>query len=77
MNHSYDIPAARQLTALGQALRQTRALGVPDWAVAREAGISPALLSMVASGTVRATDQTAKAVSRALGRPIHELFPDR
>jgi hypothetical protein len=73
------IPAARRQTrpnvTLVGALTGARLTGVPQWAVAEEAGISPSLLSMIARGRARATDENARAIAAALGQPVHELFP--
>jgi transcriptional regulator with XRE-family HTH domain len=71
------IPAARRVRPLARALTEARAAGVPQWAVAEEAGISPGLLSTIARGKASATDTVAEAVARALGRPVRELFPER
>jgi hypothetical protein len=73
-----DIPAARRVCpnlALAKALGEARVLGVPAWAVAAEAGISPALLSMILRGAARVTEANAYAIARALGREADELFP--
>lgn len=69
------IPAARRVSPLTRALEEARAAGIPQWAVAEEAGISPALLSMVARGRIRATRSSCEAIARALGRQVSELFP--
>ena len=72
------IPAAdhvRPNLALLHALTEARGFGVPAYAVASAAGVSPALLSMIARGRVRATDQNAHAIAQALGRSTAELFP--
>jgi hypothetical protein len=61
---------------LAVALGEARALGVPAWAVAAEAGISASLLSMIVRGTARVTEGNAIGIANALGRPAHELFPD-
>lgn len=73
------IPAARCVrlhVPLARALAEARALGVPSYAVAEAAGISPALLSMITRGRARATDENASAIAAALGRPVGEVFPD-
>jgi hypothetical protein len=49
---------------------------VPAWAVADTAQISASLLSMIARGHVRVTDENARAIAQALGRSVRELFPD-
>jgi hypothetical protein len=72
------IPAARRVrpnVALAKALGEARAVGVPGWAVAAEAGISPSLLSMITRGGARVTEANALAIARALGRSAGELFP--
>jgi hypothetical protein len=61
---------------LARALAIARAAGIPARCVAEEAGISPALLSMVASGTVPATEATREGLARALGCSEKDLFPD-
>jgi hypothetical protein len=71
------IPAARRVRPLARALEEASAAGVPRWAVAEEAGISQALLSMLARGRTPVTDASAEAVARALGRPVRDLFPER
>jgi transcriptional regulator with XRE-family HTH domain len=70
------IPAARRVRPLSRALTELQALGIPAWAVAEEAGISPALLSMVARGRTSVSPSTAEAIGRALGRDPSELFPE-
>jgi hypothetical protein len=73
-----NIPAARQTRRrnipLAKALAEARALGVPQWAVAAEAQISPGLLSMIVRGAARATDANQQAIAAALGRRREELF---
>ena len=69
------IPAARRVRPLARALTEAQAAGVPQWAVAEEAGISPALLSMIARGRTRATPEVATAIAQALGCPVGDLFP--
>lgn len=73
------IPAARQVrpnVKLLRALGEARTLGVPQWAVALEAGISPSLLSMIVRGGAPATEANQRAIARALGRDdVDELFP--
>jgi hypothetical protein len=73
------VPAAKALrpnVPLLQALTEARAYGVPAYAVAAAARISPALLSGIARGKVRVTPANATAISRALGRDdVRELFP--
>ena len=69
------IPAAARVSPLARVLTEVRSHGIPAWAVAEEAGISPALLSKVSRGRVPATPDTAEAVARALGRSVGELFP--
>ena len=78
LNMYQPIPAAQELrpnVALLSALAEARAFGVPAYAVAAAAEISPALLSMIARGRARATEPNARAIGKALGRPAHELFP--
>ncbi len=74
------IPAARQLRPpnvnLIAALTGAKLLGVPAYLVAREAGVSPALLSMIARGRARVTPANARAIAAALGRNVTELFPE-
>jgi transcriptional regulator with XRE-family HTH domain len=72
------IPAAQEVrpnVALLTALAEARAFGVPQYAVASAAEISPALLSMIARGRARATQAHARAIAKALGREVSELFP--
>lgn len=57
------IPAARRVPPLRRALEAARSAGVPQWAVAEEAHISPSLLSMVARGRVRATERRRDTTS--------------
>jgi transcriptional regulator with XRE-family HTH domain len=71
------IPAARRVRPLARALSQARLMGIPAWAVAEEAGVSEALLSMIANGRTPATDSAADAIARALGRSTRDLFPER
>lgn len=69
------IPAARRVRPLARALTEAREAGVPQWAVAEEAGISPALLSMISRGRVPVSASAAEGIARALGRDVAELFP--
>jgi hypothetical protein len=62
---------------LARALAEARALGVPSYAVAEEAGISASLLSMMTRGRARVTDENAVAIAAALGRTVAEVFPER
>jgi transcriptional regulator with XRE-family HTH domain len=61
---------------LARAIGEARAVGVPGYAIAEYAGISPALLSMIVRGRARATDATARSIARALDRDPSDLFPD-
>ncbi len=71
-----QIPAARQVTPFARALEIARAVGVPAWAIAQEAGISESLVSQLSRGRVPATPETAVAIARALGGDPRALFPD-
>lgn len=58
--------------ALGVALAQT---GRKQQTIAREAGMTAVRLSKIKRGRLSATDRDRAALSRVLGRPVHELFP--
>ena len=71
-----SIPAAKQMSPLEHALVQARDAGVPQWAVARTAGISGPHLTNIARARVRPSRETAYAVAAALGCDPYELFPE-
>jgi transcriptional regulator with XRE-family HTH domain len=70
------IPAARFVRPITRALNEARAAGIPAYAIARAADVSPGLLSRISSGQLPATPATAEAIAGALGRPRRELFPE-
>lgn len=70
------IPAARHVRPLTRALTRARAIGIPQYAIAAEAGISESLLSMISNGRVPATPEVARRVASALGEPVAHLFPE-
>lgn len=73
------IPAARRVRpnfALTHVLAAAKAFGVPRYAVAHEAGISPARLSAFTTGAAKPNAKQAQAIADALGGlPVEELFP--
>jgi len=70
------IPAARRVRPITRALSVARAAGVPQYAIAAEAGISEALLSMISHGDAPATPEVAKRIAQALGCSPRDLFPE-
>ena len=70
------ISAARRVRPLSRALRRARAEGIPQYAVAAEAGISAPYLSLIASGQMQPALTTAERIAAALGESVGELFPE-
>jgi transcriptional regulator with XRE-family HTH domain len=68
-------PAASRLTPLRRALNLVRAQGIPQRAVAAEAGVPPSLLTMIASGERLPTPDVAARIASALGLEPEQLFP--
>lgn len=69
-------PAARRLHPLRRALNVARDQGIPARAVAEEAGVSPALLSLAANGAYKPNPEHAEHIARALGVRVENLFPE-
>jgi transcriptional regulator with XRE-family HTH domain len=70
------IPASRHVRPITRAVAQARAAGVPAYAIAREANISQALLSMIVNGRAPVTRATGEKIAQALGVDVNEIFPE-
>jgi transcriptional regulator with XRE-family HTH domain len=60
---------------LAAALLGLKLRGECAYEVAKRAGISASLLSRITYGHAQATDEVARAIAGAVGRPHRELFP--
>ena len=70
----YINPRREARVGLERALLEARNQGVPQWAVAKEAGIHPATLTNIMRGRENVTIEVAQRISDALGRSRDRLF---